>query len=190
MASSSTKSRQSRGGKVDLPRNSKGGIRVEKQDLEAAWRFLTRDVQEGQVTESTVVQALDLRAILNTVFPGLTLKEVTYVLGHKESMTFEQLYEAVRDNYLDESIDPVKDAFDQLADNKDYIELSKIQHVFDGIGNTGLSDQVFEAVFHSLCKEEGVDESLKREKKIDLAFFRALCKFGQMEDDPENALAD
>lgn len=151
---------------TSLPRNAKGGILFERKALEPAWRILTQDVDHkaGLFDSSVQVSANKVKIVLSTFYPSITLKEVEWMLGGQESVNFDQLHSLIKDNVLDESIDPIKEAFVNLCeDDENTIHMDKVLELFEEMGTTGLNRKVIEQTFDLVIHEDPIMSLTKRE---------------------------
>jgi Ca2+-binding EF-hand superfamily protein len=71
------------------------------------------------------------------------LKEVRYLLNNQNEITFEELYELLKDNQL-KNFDPVKDAFKVYDPNDSgFVDMAVVHEFFDSLGFGTISDEVF-----------------------------------------------
>lgn len=94
-------------GRSHVPRNSKGGVLVSEEEIEAAFRFL--DVHgTGRVTLHNLKKRLSL------IYKGLPPSQYKLLLGEgKSEMTLKDLKDLLLDNTVD-NFDPVAEAYKVL----------------------------------------------------------------------------
>jgi len=124
---------------------------------------------------------------MSTIYPSITLKEVQWIIGHRESLTFDQLYDILKENVLEEAVDPIKESFQNLcSEGQDTIALATVLQVFRDLGTTGLSNEVMDGVYDLLLKNvslKDVPAQVREQRKINLELFRKLCSFGHPDED-------
>merc|ERR1712023_169323 len=128
-----------------------------------------------------------IRNIMSTIYPSITLKEVQWILGHRESISFDQMLDILKDNVLEESIDPIKESFLNLCpDGQDTVHLYRVLEVFEDLNTTGLCKEVMDQVYELLVQDMSMNDvppHVRERKEINLAMFRKLCSFGHPEED-------
>lgn len=172
--------------RVELPKNSKGGIEIKKDDVKAAWNM----IMVGKSEEKRDLDPADLsqlKMVIGAIYPGTTLKELSWIIGKRESISMDAMYGLMADNVIEEGIDPIKEAFEHLCDSNRRIKLDKFLEIFKelpGEIGEGLDMEVMREVFKHLVTEFGLKKLTGVEdNEISEDTFRALCSYGRPGDD-------
>lgn len=172
----------------DLPRNTKGGILIERDAALRAWDMLTMHLPEHQRLHAHL-SVYDIRHTISALVP-YTLREVEWILGKRDSVGFEQFYDLMKHNALEEVVDPVKEAFMELCpENEECFHLSKVKEMFEHLGTTGLCMEVMEKIYDKLLLEVTEDDmpyALRDNREVNLGMFRRLCSYGHAEKEEDD----
>merc|ERR1712232_423789 len=87
----------------DFLKNSRGGIKVTARHIEPAWRFIqdSKDPMNeySQASDDSDTLAVrDIHKLMRCIYPKLTLKESSWILKDKDTLTRQELLQLVKDN--------------------------------------------------------------------------------------------
>lgn len=117
-----------------VKKNSKGGVLVTFEELQAAFHILDLD-------KSGAITLPNLKKRLGVFYPDLTAKEYRFLMNNKKEMTVEDLSELLIDNEVT-NFDPIAEAFKAYdTKNLGYISDEKLREVFISYGFGELSDE-------------------------------------------------
>jgi Ca2+-binding EF-hand superfamily protein len=117
-----------------VKKNSKGGVLVTYEELQAAFHILDLD-------KSGAITLPNLKKRLGVFYPDLTAKEYRFLMNNKKEMTVEDLSELLVDNEVT-NFDPIAEAFKAYdTKNLGYISDEKLREVFISYGFGELSDE-------------------------------------------------
>mmetsp|Transcript_55187 Transcript_55187/g.131516 ORF Transcript_55187/g.131516 Transcript_55187/m.131516 type:complete len:253 (+) Transcript_55187:80-838(+) len=181
------------GGEALFERNNKGGIKVDSAELERVWKFMKRttgDPKESRrVDDSDKLQWTEFLAVMKAIIPTFSAMEARWILKKKDHITFEDFKTMVGDNQVEQTFDPVSDAFAMLSgsaeDPQGYLDLEMVSKVFEelrvGDAPKDVLKPFIEEIAEKLISESQtrgrrqLDEREIREmRRIDLECFRGL----------------
>merc|ERR1712224_984915 len=119
---------------VPVRRNDKGGILIKEEELKVAWDFFDTK-GTGKLT------AADIKRRLTTFYKNVSNKEIKFLLNNQQEITFEDLYELLKDNQLT-NFDPVKEAFKVYDPNTGFVDMEVVKEFFANLNYGDISDDV------------------------------------------------
>merc|ERR1719337_75613 len=152
---------------VPVRRNDKGGILIKEEELKVAWDFFDTK-QCGKLT------AADIKRRLTTFYKNVSNKEIKFLLNNQPEISFEELYDLLKDNQLT-NFDPVKEAF-KVYDphNTGFVDMEVVKTFFKELGYGEISEEDAKIIVETAGGKDG---------RIGLDDFRMMVPFGQPTDD-------
>ncbi len=119
---------------LKVKKNSKGGVLVTKEELNAAFTMLDVD-KTGQISLP------NLRKRLGLFFPDMSGKEYRFLMNNKKELTMEDLEELLLENEIT-NFDPALDAFRAFdPENRGCVSGDRLRAVFSSCQFGELSDE-------------------------------------------------
>eukprot|EP00746_Dinoflagellata_sp_MGD_P000156 gnl/MRDRNA2_/MRDRNA2_100269_c0_seq1.p1 gnl/MRDRNA2_/MRDRNA2_100269_c0~~gnl/MRDRNA2_/MRDRNA2_100269_c0_seq1.p1 ORF type:complete len:203 (+),score=54.79 gnl/MRDRNA2_/MRDRNA2_100269_c0_seq1:74-610(+) len=149
---------------VQFPKNDKGGLLITEEELKIAWDFFD---QKG----TNRLTASDIKRRLQTFYKNVSTKEIKFLLNNQPEITFEELYNLLKDNQLT-NFDPVKEAF-KVYDPNDtgFVDMNVVKDFFQGLGYGEISDEDTKIILDTADGD--------KDGRIGLDDFRMMVPFGQ-----------
>merc|ERR1719408_1101860 len=149
---------------VPVRRNDKGGILIKEEELKVAWDFFDTK-GTGRLT------AGDIKRRLSTFYKNVSTKEIKFLLNNQPEITFEELYNLLKDNQLT-NFDPVKEAF-KVYDPHDtgFVDMNVVKDFFTNLGYGEISDEDTKIILDTADGD--------KDGRIGLDDFRMMVPFGQ-----------
>uniref|UniRef100_A0A0G4IEX6 EF-hand domain-containing protein n=1 Tax=Chromera velia CCMP2878 TaxID=1169474 RepID=A0A0G4IEX6_9ALVE len=150
-------------GQFALPKNEKGGIVIDRDELKVAWDFF--DVKgAGKLTVN------DIKKRLSVFYKNLSVKEVRFLLNNQNEITFDELYNLLKDNQLT-NFDPVKEAF-KVYDPLDtgFVDMNVVKEFFKNLGYGDISEDDAKILLQTADAD--------KDGRIGLEDFRMMVPFG------------
>lgn len=115
------------------------------------------------------LSASDLRKKLLVFYKNITVKEVKFLLNNQPYITFEELYNLLKNNHVS-NFDPVREAF-RVYDPHDtgFVDVNCLKDFFKQLGYGELSDDDAKILLATADAD--------RDGKINLEDFRQLVPF-------------
>lgn len=159
---------------------------ITKQDALEAWTFASkyqnRSDQDAEHRPTTHMSIHRVFHALRTMDPNISLKEVEWVLGKTDStdpksgeISFDDMYDMVKDLKDDEGLDAVEHAF-QLFSRDDYLDLEKIKNIYDESGAEGVTVPILSMTIQRIRKKMGERGRKVASSDVDLDVFRRLLQ--------------
>merc|ERR1712070_227283 len=141
-----------------------GGILIQEHELRIAWDFFDTK-GTGKLT------AADIKRRLSTFYHNVSNKEIKFLLNNQPEITFEDLYELLKDNQLT-NFDPVKEAF-KVYDPQDtgFVDMAVVKEFFHNLGHGDISDEDAKIILETADAD--------KDGRIGLDDFRLMVPFGQ-----------
>jgi Ca2+-binding EF-hand superfamily protein len=149
---------------VAVRRNDKGGILIKEEELKVAWDFFDTK-GTGKLT------AADIKRRLTTFYKNVSNKEIKFLLNNQQEITFEDLYDLLKDNQLT-NFDPVKEAF-KVYDPNDtgFVDMEVVKEFFANLNYGDISDDDAKIILETADAD--------KDGRIGLDDFRMMVPFGQ-----------
>merc|ERR1712098_143837 len=135
-----------------------------EEELKIAWDFFDTK-QAGKLT------AGDIKRRLSTFYPNVQNKEIKFLLNNQPEITFEELYDLLKDNQLT-NFDPVKEAF-RVYDRQDtgFVDMDAVTEFFASLGYGEISEEDKRIILETADAD--------KDGRIGLDDFRLMVPFGQ-----------
>jgi Ca2+-binding EF-hand superfamily protein len=108
---------------------------------------------------------------LTTFYKNVSNKEIKFLLNNQQEITFEDLYELLKDNQLT-NFDPVKEAF-KVYDPNDtgFVDMEVVKEFFANLNYGDISDDDAKIILETADAD--------KDGRIGLDDFRMMVPFGQ-----------
>lgn len=174
---------------LGLKANEHGGIAVHEDVLKAVWKFLceARDPSRIYLPNDPVpgtLRVLEIKAVMKAFYPQLSCRDIKVILGKQEFISFEEFRDMVKKNRM-RHVDPVKDAFMQLSQGRDYIEQIKFTQIFRSLGAVEVDQHVMSDILDALNVPQSFQlgaAGVSKPRRIDLETFRKLVDYSVLEE--------
>merc|ERR1712176_1014643 len=109
----------------------------------------------------------DFHRTMKVFYPKLTMRETEWIIGEKDSVSMQHLYNVLKNNKEDD-FDPVAEAFQILpkleGHSHSYVDMDKLCDMYQELGFEGVNKKVIKLMVQRVMKEH--------HRKIDLDAFR------------------
>ncbi|CAM9204921.1 unnamed protein product, partial [Discosporangium mesarthrocarpum] len=145
-----------------VPKNSKGGVLVTEEELQAAFEFF--DVEgRGKITASA------LRKRLGAFYRNMNAREYRFLMNNKPEMTLDDLREVLMDNEVT-NFDPVAEAFKAYdPEGTGFIDPKVLHTIFQNLGFGQINEEDLSILIEAA---DGDGDG-----KVSLEDFRGMCNF-------------
>eukprot|EP00164_Ancoracysta_twista_P004111 GFYU01005520.1.p1 GENE.GFYU01005520.1~~GFYU01005520.1.p1 ORF type:complete len:216 (-),score=61.66 GFYU01005520.1:154-801(-) len=153
-----------------VPKNEKGGVAIDEEELATAFDFLDTQ-RRGNL------HPRDLSTTLNYFYKNLTMREFKFLIQEPD-FTVHTLRDLLEDNDV-KNFDPVREAFKVYDPHETgYADLDAIKSTLLNLGFESLSEEDVDAIF-KCCDVDG-------DGKISMEDFREMLEFNRkMETEQE-----